>query len=283
MKTIFEKEKLRELLTLFCDFTEITITLFDADMNVILDINAGEWKKYCLAIGDNVNRLKLCKECDAKHAKEAAKRKVTDIYQCHAGIGEAVVPIEHDNTPIAYLMIGKFRDVDQHYSSPQSVIEKAEFFGLDKDEMLSRWEELPLLDSKKLNNAIELLQIITTKIIYDKLIHTAKTSWSDRVTKYIQDHISENITIEDLCSVTRQKRHEFYATFKQYFDVSPHAYMDQLRLEKAIELLTNTQKTVHRIGEKLGFYKKDAFAKFFKERMGVTPTQFRKQKRLQPD
>ena len=83
MRTVYETEKLRRLLTIFCDLTEITITLFDSNMTSIIDVNAGEWKNYCLAIGDDETRLKLCKQCDAQHAEEARKKKDIVIYACH--------------------------------------------------------------------------------------------------------------------------------------------------------------------------------------------------------
>lgn len=285
MRTVYETEKLRRLLTIFCDLTEITITLFDSNMTSIIDVNAGEWKNYCLAIGDDETRLKLCKQCDAQHAEEARKKKDIVIYACHAGIAEAVVPIYTENTLVAYLMIGKFRDVDQRLSPPELVIQKAEAFHLDKDKMLKCWEELPLIDSKKMSNAIDLLQLITNEIINGKLIHAAKTAWADRITAYIQKHIGETITIETLCAVTQLKRHELYDHFKRYFNLSPKAYIDQQKLIKAKELLTTTQLPIGKISEVLGFYKEDVFSKFFKEKMGmgVTPMQYRKQKRLQPD
>lgn len=285
MRIVYEMEELRRLLTIFCDFTEITITLFDDKMMPIIDVNFGTYKNYCLAIGDDTARLDLCKKCDAEYAEKARNKKDVVIYVCHAGIIEAVVPIFIDKTSVVYLMIGKIRDAEQRLSSPELIVQKAEVFHLDREKMLRCWKELPLIDSKKMNDVIGFLKLITNEIINKNLIHAAKSTWSDSITAYIQKHIGENITIEDLCSVTNQKRHELYASFKQYFNVSPKAYIDQQRLVKAKELLVTTQMPIGKISEALGFCKESVFSEFFKVKMemGVTPMQYRKQKRLQLD
>lgn len=283
MRIVFDREKLRQFMTLFCDKTAITITLFDEEMIPILDV--GEWKNYCLAIGDDETRLQLCKKCDAKYAEKARKINDVVIYSCHAGIAEAVAPLQIDNIPVGYIMVGKFRDTDQRLSSPEKIKAKAAEYNLDEKYMLKCWEELPLADPKEVQDAILLLKLITNEIINDKLIRAAKTTWTDHVTEYIQLHIGENITVEDLCAATNLKRHELYAHFEQYFSLSPRAYINQLRLAKAKELLTTTELSIKQIGIMLGFKKVDVFTKFFKEKMGigVTPLQYRKQKRLQPD
>lgn len=285
LRNVYETAELKRLLTVFCDLTEITITLFDTNMTPIIDVNAGPWKNYCCAIGDDEARLALCKHCDAEHTEKARKKRGLVIYTCHAGIAEAVLPIESGNLPIAYLMMGKFRDVAQQLSPPSLIEQKAEEFQLDKATMLKYWEELPLIDSKKMDNAIELMKLIVNEILNEKLIRVAKITWTERVTEYIQEHLGENITVEDLLAVTKQKRHVLYAYFKQYLGVSPRAYIDQQRLIKAKELLENTQMPIGKISEALGFCKEDLFSKFFKEKMGMgmTPTQYRKQKRLQPN
>lgn len=287
MRIVYEIDKLRELMTLFCDQTAITITLFDKNMNPILDV--GEWKKYCLAIGDDEERLKLCKQCDAKHAEEARMKKDIVIYACHAGIGEAVAPVYLDNIPSddslsGYLMIGKFRDTEQELSSPQKIKEIAAQFGLDETHILECWEELPIIAQQQMQDAILLLKLITNEIVNGKLIHAAQTTWTKYITEYIQLHIKD-VTVDDLCSASQMKRYQLYARFRDYFGMSPKAYINQLRLSKATELLTTTDMSVQQIGEACGFSKVDDFAKFFKEKMkmGVTPLQYRKQKRLQPD
>ena len=286
MRNVYEMEKLRELLSLFCDFTEITITLFDSDLKPVLDV--GEWKDYCLAIGKDKTRLHRCKECDIEHAKKAAEKRENIIYACHAGIAEAVAPIyikSTDKTPSAYLMIGKFRDTDGKISPQKTIIEKAKFYNLDPDKMIEYWEKLPVIDSKRMNKVMLFLKLLLNDIIDEKLIRAASTLSSEQIADYVQEHIGEKITVEDLCELVSLNRYELYSLFKQYFNESPHSYISKQRLLIAQELLVTTDMTIQEISDRVGFWRGDAFSYFFKEKMkmGITPLQYRKAKRLQRD
>lgn len=286
MRNVYEMEKLRELLSLFCDFTEITITLFDSDLKPVLDV--GEWKDYCLAIGEDKTRLRRCKQCDIKFAKMATEQRDTIIYACHARIAEAVAPIyikNNDKTPAAYLMIGKFRDTDEKLSPKKLVIDVAKSYNLDPDKMVEYWEKLPLIDSNRMHKVMLFLKLLLNDIIDEKLIRAASTFSSEQIADYVREHIGEKITVEDLCKLVSLNRYELYSLFKQYFNESPHSYINKQRLLVAQELLVTTDMTIQEISDHLGFWRGDAFSCFFKEKMkmGVTPLQYRKAKRLQRD
>lgn len=290
MRIVSETEQLKKLLMLFSDLTEITITLFDDNMKMITDANFGHYKNYCCLIGDNTERLKKCKQCDAHYALQAKEQKAMVMYSCHAGIAEVIKPLylpalQTGPDPSAYLLIGKFRDAGERYSSAQLIEEKAESFNLDKNVMLKYWEELPLIDDEKMANVIGLLNLVATTIINGKLIHAPKTAWTENITDYILKNLHKNITAEDLCHVSNMSRYDLYVHFKQYFNMTPKEYINQLRLHKAQTLLQKTDLSVMEIGIAIGFKKIDDFTKFFRVKMGmgITPLQYRKQKRLQTD
>lgn len=53
-------------------------------------------------------------------------------------------------------------------------------------------------------------------------------------------------------------------------------YLEHLRMEKALELLTNTGESVANIAAKCGFNSANTFYKAFKKVFGVAPGQYRK-------
>ena len=63
--------------------------------------------------------------------------------------------------------------------------------------------------------------------------------------------------------------------FKQYFNVTMISYVNNLRVEKAAELLSNTDTPVQDIATLCGFSNGDALTRVFKKKYGVTPTDFR--------
>lgn len=64
--------------------------------------------------------------------------------------------------------------------------------------------------------------------------------------------------------------------FKAVFQVTPHQYLSQLKLERAAELLKFTNKPVHEITWLCGFENVSAFCRAFKSAHGVQPLNFRR-------
>jgi AraC-like DNA-binding protein len=63
--------------------------------------------------------------------------------------------------------------------------------------------------------------------------------------------------------------------FKEYTGISPAQYQINLRINKAKELLITTNKTLKEIAQTLGFDSSDYFFRLFKQKTGVTPSDFR--------
>src|SRR5699024_8304867 len=64
--------------------------------------------------------------------------------------------------------------------------------------------------------------------------------------------------------------------FKKEFGVTIQEYILQRRLFETNRLLTDTKLTVQEISEHVGFLSASSFIRRFKERIGVTPNQYRK-------
>ena len=60
--------------------------------------------------------------------------------------------------------------------------------------------------------------------------------------------------------------------FKRYFNITPHAYMKTLRLERARCLLQQTQMSVTSVAIACGFSGQSAFSKRYKLHFGIFPT-----------
>ena len=68
----------------------------------------------------------------------------------------------------------------------------------------------------------------------------------------------------------------FRRLFKEHTGLSPNQYLLEIRMRKARSLLTNTTLSVQRIAEETGFDSSFYFSRFFKQRTGLSPLNFRK-------
>jgi AraC-like DNA-binding protein len=84
-----------------------------------------------------------------------------------------------------------------------------------------------------------------------------------------------HITINDLSRETRMNRTKLQFGFKQLFGISIDDYRIQLRMEKAKELLEQTEKSVKEISILLGYRSMGSFSTMFKKMFLVSPTQWR--------
>lgn len=67
--------------------------------------------------------------------------------------------------------------------------------------------------------------------------------------------------------------------FRTETGMSPGAYLEQLVIQKACRLLIEEDESMMQIAEKLGFVDQFSFAKYFKRRMQMPPSAYRRQMR----
>ncbi|WP_018126073.1 helix-turn-helix domain-containing protein [Desulfovibrio oxyclinae] len=94
-----------------------------------------------------------------------------------------------------------------------------------------------------------------------------------RARDYLNDHLSEKVSLEDLSRVTGLSRYHLLRTFRQCVGIPPHRYHTQIRLEQAKFLL----RRGHPIAEaalQSGFSDQSHFANTFRRYTGATPRQY---------
>jgi AraC-like DNA-binding protein len=78
-----------------------------------------------------------------------------------------------------------------------------------------------------------------------------------------------------LAEEAHMSRTSFVVKFTETTGVSPFAYLTQVRMMNAIELLSTTTATLEEIAEQVGYGSEAAFATAFKREIGVAPGAYR--------
>lgn len=92
---------------------------------------------------------------------------------------------------------------------------------------------------------------------------------------YLRDHITENIRIEVLAEHVFLSRSQLSVRFKDETGMTITEYIRNLKIKKAQEFLSSTEKTPLEISTYLGFSSQSHFQKVFKELTGMTPKEYR--------
>jgi AraC-like DNA-binding protein len=100
-----------------------------------------------------------------------------------------------------------------------------------------------------------------------------------RIRNYVEEHLAENIELAMLAKIAGLSKWHFVRAFKQSAGITPHFYLIQRRLEKAQQLLEETDLSLAQVALKSGFSDQSHFSRRFRMLLGVTPNSFRRSKR----
>lgn len=100
-----------------------------------------------------------------------------------------------------------------------------------------------------------------------------------RVLDYIAQHPDEEMTLAQLASVACLSPFHFARMFKAATSVSPHRYVSQLRLERAMVLLAAGKQSLIDIALSCQFSSQASFNRAFRRATGVTPGEYQRARR----
>lgn len=99
-----------------------------------------------------------------------------------------------------------------------------------------------------------------------------------QVKQYIHNHYNEDLSLEILAAKVFLTPRYLSALFIEENDCGINRYIKNVRMEKAKELLLNTNLSVNDIAQKVGYSNLSYFCKSFSEVFGTTPKKYRDQK-----
>lgn len=91
---------------------------------------------------------------------------------------------------------------------------------------------------------------------------------------YIDKNIEKKLTLKEIAASVCMAETYFSAVFKKFNGISPWKYITIKRVERAIDLIKNTDMTKLEIAEKCGFSGSSNFYKAFANVTGKTPSQY---------
>ncbi|NQV31380.1 MAG: AraC family transcriptional regulator [Phycisphaeraceae bacterium] len=97
------------------------------------------------------------------------------------------------------------------------------------------------------------------------------------VVQYINNDYPKDIRVETLAQMVHLSISQFERKFKRLVHMSPIKYITQIRLNAACKLLSHTSRPITQVAIQTGFYDHSHFSTKFKQQLGISPTEYRKQ------
>lgn len=97
-----------------------------------------------------------------------------------------------------------------------------------------------------------------------------------RLTDYMEDHLADDVSLEDLSKLLDLSTFHVCRAFKQSTGLPPHRWRHQRRIERARELLEGTDLPVTEVAAQVGYDDPSQLAVAFRKVLGVSPSQYRR-------
>ncbi|MBQ3245897.1 MAG: helix-turn-helix domain-containing protein [Bacteroidales bacterium] len=199
-------------------------------------------------------------------------------------INNHVITIQFSSDLLNYQIVGKrlFSPIRQLL---QDSMQGLQFYGADaeriKDEIIELTRMQGFQTATKFLNILNSLahasrrKLVSNMYESEILISQSKSRRISKVCKYIEENISQKISLSDAAMLVNMSDSAFSHFFKKKTGISFITYINNLRVAKACDLLASTSLSASEICYDCGFNNKSNFIRIFTKRKNMTPIEYR--------
>lgn len=276
MRAVFDKEELLVLLRDFYEFTGLRTVVFDEWGMDILSYPQ-ELPAYCQLVRATPEGERDCRLCDQNACRQALREKHALIYPCHAGLIEAITPIQVDDVIVGYLLLSHIVQGADEEAEWQYARKSCERYRVPEKALHDAFSQLPRTPYKTLHSACDLLSLSARALWQANMARLVQGSPQEKLNHFLTEHLSEDLSSEQICSVIGLGRTALHRLAKKTYGCGVKEYLRPLRIRRAMDLLTTTNLTNGEICQQIGIADYNYFFRVFRAQTGITPQAYRHQ------
>ena len=276
MRAVFDKTELLVLLQDFYELTGLRTVVFDEWGMDILSYPR-QLPAFCQLVRAAPEGEQGCRLCDQRACHQAQKAGKTLIYPCHAGLIEAITPIQVEDVVVGYLLLSHIVQGADEEAEWKRVEELCAGYGIEGQALRQAYRQLPRTPYRILRAAGDLLSFSAQALCQAQMARLVPGSLKERLNHFVSEHLAEDLSSERICTALGVGRTALYELSKQTYGCGIHEYVRQLRIRHAMQLLTTTKLTNSEICQKIGIADYNYFFRVFRKQTGFTPQAYRKQ------
>jgi len=275
-----DTDKLYEVIKAFYTITRIKIAVYSSDFEEIAAYPQ-EQRGLC-GLMDTCDRTRDCCRLATKALFEQCRDAEghTVSHRCHAGLTEVAAPLLDNGQTIGYVIFGQITDEPDRELFTKDVLRRCSHYGFAKPLLRSLVEQVHFVSEEQISSLSFILSMITSYITTHHLAYSSARPPVYEILDYICSHLAQNLSVDALCSHFLVSRSCLYQITKPCMPDGVAEYVRTLRLQKAKELLVETDTPIWQIAERVGFRDYDYFLRSFKKYAGISAGQYRKKEQL---
>ncbi len=275
MASYFNIAKLKSLLQNFYVLTNIRIAIFDENYIEVVSYPSNI-SSFCKIIRTDPVASENCRLCDKKACIQAKKNQQFQRYECHAGLTEVVTPIHLNNILIGYLIMGHispFQNFDEGWAH---ILHCCKNYKVDQNALKTAFLDRKYISHDYINSASHIMNCVASYLCISHMATLKNDSLLMQLDQYIYTHLTDDLSVSKLCAYFDISRTKIYKIADENYGIGISEYIRILRLQKAKELLLQTNLPINIVANSVGISDYNYFTKIFKKYVGVTPKEFRK-------
>lgn len=244
-------------------------SIHDNSYCLLVKSNAALWNK-CIE-----NQLLVSKRCNDKIC----------FGMCYAGVEEFVLPVKDGKNTVAFICISGYRKnkIDAHCR----IKILSERYKISYEKLIYYYENSLSADIPDITFVKQTASIVARllHLIYIEVKKEGETDFAELSNKeyvyrhiiaYLEKNYAQNVSLKDISEFCHYSESYISHMFKERSGFSISNFVSNLRINKAKELLADTDIPIIEIAHCTGFNDSNYFSNVFKSNSGVTPREYRK-------
>ena len=206
--------------------------------------------------------------------------KSGDVFILHAGRYQDYFPDDEDPWTRIWVQLSGYIISDILRAYGLSHINHIPKFDIEADlraigEIIRLDTDQAVIDTEGPHLLISLLQKLQEEL-FRRDANRKNTSIARSMHRMIISNPSGSISLDEISQELNFSKRHLIRIFKDVYNITPYEFILNRRIEIAQSLLKHTLLSVEEISEQLQFCEASYFTDFFRNRTGITPTEYRK-------
>lgn len=264
----------------YAEVTHLPLVLRSSEGEQEINLDRSNENDFCHFMRQHNESCKTCLHVGEKDRESGE----TLHHNCFAGIHVSAVPIKVHQKVIGYLQTGEVLLENPSQNKLDDATKTLLDWGikLSGDELKDLLESGTILSPKQYEAIIKMLEIFGRHIseLAARLSVTPELNEPEGIRKsrdFIIKNLDEKLTLDQVASVANMSASHFCRVFKKATDMNFSEYVARVRVERAKEMLLESNYTMTHVAYDCGFNSVTDFNRTFKKITGETPSGFRKQ------
>lgn len=259
---------------------------------------------FCKSVRNDETLSQLCEKCDSRGGLEATRDHKPYIYLCHVGLVDVAIPIVFSGQYIGALMVGQVKLKNElNTVNLERIVSKKYQIDLNDNQNLKKlYNDLHTMTFEKVKSIADMLYHMINYIVEEavlktelneknqdlisnnyseeqitnkKIVTVDKKKMIQPALDYIEKNYMQKLYLDDMASLCNLSSSYFSRMFKLRTGSNFSTYINQVKTQKATDLLITTDLPIYNISLDLGFEDCGYFIKIFKKIHGITPAHYR--------